>query len=385
MERYSGQDLGKSPHIVVLGSCKVGNFIVSIPVLNGLRERFPDATIGFIGSELTADFEQALACVDWRTSWDASIETAAQQLVGHLSEQVARYGPVALALNLDGFNPVTTSLVPWLNPRFVAGGALTRNRRRQLPWGTLPHQAFLADLDWDSEAFLQRYQDVFSSNYIAELFCHLAFVADQVDVSKITLPFEAPPFDVPDVLIHCTTARGAKVWPFASWKQVVDALDARGLSVGLVGSPPAAQREAYNAGDGEEGLLRQTALIDLRGRTSLIELAGACRLAKAVISVDAGPLHIAAAVNTPTLAVVGNDASGVGASPIRLWLPRASNLQRTISEHTCGECARRRFRNDDCVVDGHPCMQGVQPQQVMDWLDQVLAQTGGVSTARLDA
>ena len=40
MERYSGQDLGKSPHIVVLGSCKVGNFIVSIPVLSGLRARF---------------------------------------------------------------------------------------------------------------------------------------------------------------------------------------------------------------------------------------------------------------------------------------------------------------------------------------------------------
>ena len=145
-----------------------------------------------------------------------------------------------------------------------------------------------------------------------------------------------------------------RVWPFTSWKQVVDALDARGLSVGLVGSPPAAQREAYNAGDGEEGLLRKTALIDLRGRTSLIELAGACQLAKAVISVDAGPLHIAAAVNTPTLAVVGNDATGVGASPIRLWLPRSPNLQRTISENTCVECAQRRFRNDDCVVEGIP-------------------------------
>ena len=87
MERYSGQDLGESPHIVVLGSCKVGNFIVSIPVLNGLRTRFPDAAIGFIGSELTADFEQALACVDWRTSWDASIETAGQQLVGQLTNK----------------------------------------------------------------------------------------------------------------------------------------------------------------------------------------------------------------------------------------------------------------------------------------------------------
>ena len=97
IERYSCQDLGAKPHVVVLGSCKVGNFIVSIPVLNGLRTRFPDATIGFVGSELTADFEQALACVDWRTSWDASIETAGQQLVAQLTEQVARYGPVALA------------------------------------------------------------------------------------------------------------------------------------------------------------------------------------------------------------------------------------------------------------------------------------------------
>ena len=49
-----------APHIVVLGSCKVGNFVVSTPVLRGLRVRFPDAVIGFIGSEVTADFEQAL-------------------------------------------------------------------------------------------------------------------------------------------------------------------------------------------------------------------------------------------------------------------------------------------------------------------------------------
>ena len=103
------------------------------------------------------------------------------------------------------------------------------------------------------------------------MFCHLAF-ADQVDVSKITLPVEAPPFDVPDVLIHRTTARAAKV-PSASWKQVISML---GLSVGLVAAHRL--RGAYNAGDAEEGLLRATALIDLRGRTSLIELAGACQL-----------------------------------------------------------------------------------------------------------
>ena len=63
MQRYSGEHLGTAPHIVVLGSCKVGNFVVSTPVLRGLRARFPDAVIGFIGSEVTADFEEH--CLPW--------------------------------------------------------------------------------------------------------------------------------------------------------------------------------------------------------------------------------------------------------------------------------------------------------------------------------
>ena len=54
----------------------------------------------------------------------------------------------------------------------VAGGSLSANRRRDLPWGEHPRRA--GDPDWDSPAFEQRYADVFRSNYIAELFCQLA-------------------------------------------------------------------------------------------------------------------------------------------------------------------------------------------------------------------
>ena len=143
--------------------------------------------------------------------------------------------------------------------------------------------------------------------------------------------------------------------------------------MGLVGSPPAAQKEAYNAGDGEDSLLHATGLVDLRGQTSLMQLAGACRKAKAVISVDAGPLHIAAAVGTPTYAIVGNDDDGIGASPVRLWMPRCSNVTRSISPASCASCADNRFRNDSCLVDGHPCMAAIQPSVVIDWLKAQLA------------
>lgn len=375
MQRYAGESLVGSPHIVVLGSCKVGNFVVSTPVLQGLKARFPGSVVGFVGSEVTADFERALPTIDWRLSWDDASPAAGLRLQQQLADRLSLHGPVALAVNLDGFNPVTCALVPWLNPTYVAGGSLSANLRRSLPWGSLPQQAFLADLDWDSPAFLERHAGAFRSNYIAELFCQLAFVGDYVDPNAISLPQQAPPFPVPDLLLHCTTARAAKIWPFERWQQVIRHASSLGLTVGLVGSPPAAQQEAYNAGDGEDWLLATTPLIDLRGRTSLIQLAGACARARAVISVDAGPLHIAAAVGTPCLAVVGNDVDGVGASPMRLWMPRVQQLERTCSTTTCTVCADQRYRNDDCLVEGHPCMAGVEATQVIRWIErQILPQ-----------
>ena len=236
-----------------------------------------------------------------------------------------------------------------------------------MPWGEKPHQRFLADQDWDSPAFLDRYSGSFSSNYIGELFCRLACINSD-DSHQIELASSEPDFEVPDVLIHCTTARAAKIWPFSHWQHVVQACTVRSISVGLVGSAPAAQKHDYNAGVGEDALLASTALIDLRGRTNLMQLAGACRQAAAVLSVDAGPMHIAAAVGTPTLAIVGNDAEGDGASPIRLWLPRLDNLTRTVSTHSCTLCAENRFRNDGCLVESHPCMAAIGPESVITWL-----------------
>ena len=141
----------------------------------------------------------------------------------------------------------------WLQPTYLQPCALVgaglcggwQPQRQSTPRSALgehPRQRFLADPDWDSPAFQQRYADVFSSNYIAELFCQLAWVHDYVDPTAIELPSAEPPFVVPDLLIHCTTARAAKVWPFSYWRQVLDVADANGWSVGLVGSPPPHRR-----------------------------------------------------------------------------------------------------------------------------------------------
>ena len=156
-----------------------------------------------------------------------------------------------------------------------------------------------------------------------------------------------------------------KFGPFHAWDEVLQWCTSRSITVGLVGAPPARQRLDYHAGDGEEQLLAShpRTLIDLRGRTNLIQLAGACRRAQAVVSVDAGPMHVAAGVGTPTLAVVGNDAEAVGASPIRLWLPRSTSLTRTISSSSCSLCSENRFRNDGCIAETHTAWMAWMPSR----------------------
>lgn len=382
VQRYDGRDLGSTPHIAVLGSCKLGNFVVTLPLLRLLRQRYPGACIDFWGSEATQDFEIAL-CADsqplnWRISWDqpSPEEGMLQTLARAAREREQTAGRLDLVINCDGFNPLTQTLCSWLRPHWVAGGSLRADGRSSLTWGDAPQQRFLADPDWDSPAFLERYGGVFSSNYIAELLCRMAYLEPNAkDLAAIELPWQDPEFPVPELLIHATTTRAAKIWPFERWHAVLAWCAAQGIRVGLVGAPPARQRQDYHAGWGEEQLLatHPHTLIDLRGQTNLIQLAGACRLAKAVVSVDAGPMHVAAAVGTPTLAIVGNDADAVGASPIRLWQPRTPVLQRTISSETCRLCDDNRFRNDGCIASEHHCMLGVEADQVTQWLQKVLA------------
>lgn len=247
VERYDGRDLGRSPHIAVLGSCKLGNFIVTLPLLRLLRRRYPKAQIDFWGSEATADFEEALCGkdqpLDWRRSWDlpknevdtiGGLESVAQAA----SQRVQQAGPLDLVINCDGFNPLTQTLSSWLQPQWVAGGSLRADGRAMLPWGDEPEQRFLADPDWDSSAFLNRYADRFHSNYIAELLCRMAFLdPSPADLEELELPWDRPGFAVPPLLIHATTTRAAKIWPFHAWQTVLEWCGRHSVEVGLIGAP----------------------------------------------------------------------------------------------------------------------------------------------------
>ena len=129
---------------------------------------------------------------------------------------------------------------------------------------------------------------------------------------EIEIPAKAPLFKVLEVLIHCTSTRLAKIWEVQKWTEVIKYCKSNGISTGIIGAIPSAINQQYRGHILEEELLKafkhsqnddSWELKDLRGKTSLIELAGACKQASALITSDSGPMHIALAVKTRTLAL----------------------------------------------------------------------------------
>ncbi|NEQ50315.1 MAG: glycosyltransferase family 9 protein [Leptolyngbya sp. SIO3F4] len=370
MQLFSNEPLRPQPHIAVLSSSKLGNFVITTPLLRGLKEKYPDCSLDFFGSNLTQGFEVACSYIDWRTS----ILPDAEPFLTYLSAQIAQRrqeaGAYDLVINCDEFNELNSTLIRLLAPHFLVGGATDDVFCQQFDYASHPVQRMLLDVKWNAPDFVQRYGDVTTSQYIAELFCRLAYV--DTDFFKLELPSEAPDFTVPDILIHVTAARSAKLWFGQAWQTVVNWCVEQGFTVGLVGSKPERQQELYHAGAMEDKLLEQTSLIDLRGKTSLPQLAGTLKQTKLFICVDTGPLHIAAAVGCPTIGIFGNDVNGYGASPVRIWAPREDHVTVVASEHSCKQCELNNFRNHDCLLQEKVCMQGITPDTVIRAIKQKL-------------
>jgi ADP-heptose:LPS heptosyltransferase len=354
VERFEDQPLREHPHLAVLFADKLGGFVCATPLLRGLKEKYPSATLDYFGGERTAELEAACAYVDARYSLYGR-PGALRELPDFLAEREAAAGPYDLAINLD-FNPLNAVAASMLAPRYVVGRCYEAEGRRELPLGTSKIDRIVdPQTNWTGESFLATYGDVVQSNFIGEIFCRLARV--ETDFHRVEVGTAPPPVAVPDVLIGTGATRATKLWPKAHWRDLIDRCTAAGLSVGLLGAPPKLQAAAYGSASDEDELIRATALIDLRGTLTLPEVAGALAMARGCVSVDAGIFHLANAVGTPTVVLFGS-------SPWELWSPSLPTFHVVLPTVPCTLCKDNRYLNDACLRDQHVCMESIAPDQV---------------------
>ena len=116
----------------------------------------------------------------------------------------------------------------------------------------------------------------------------------------------------------CSPHLPHKRWPAAHYAVLAQRLAGQGMASVAVGT--GADRDAIAA-----ITTAAPAVMDLSGRTSLFELAGVARRARAVVGNDTGPVFLTAALGTPTLMLMSHHTNPARAAPVgpkTAWLKR---------------------------------------------------------------
>jgi ADP-heptose:LPS heptosyltransferase len=160
------------------------------------------------------------------------------------------------------------------------------------------------------------------------------------------------------VVVHPGASVPARAWEPERNAELVEALSHRGHEVVVTGGPSEQELTSYVAG--AHGT-------DLGGRTSLAELAGVIAGADAIVVGNTGPAHLAAAVQTPVVSLFAPTVPAVR------WRPWAVAHELLFVDVPCAGCRAR-----ECPVVGHPCLKGVQVDEVLGAVER-LAKTQAVA------
>ncbi|HLX58060.1 MAG TPA: lipopolysaccharide heptosyltransferase II [Ktedonobacteraceae bacterium] len=166
--------------------------------------------------------------------------------------------------------------------------------------------------------------------------------------------------DKPLIACHVSSNNGqSKRWPIPYWATLLDRLiREQGVQVVLTGAPndlPLIERITSRM---------QEQPVNLAGKTSLEQLAALLQRADLLISGDSGPMHIAAAVGTPLIAIHGpTDPTHSG--PVS---PSATILKSGI---WCSPCYNAKD-TADCRFYTTQCMKNITPAQVFQVVKEKL-------------
>ncbi len=165
------------------------------------------------------------------------------------------------------------------------------------------------------------------------------------------------------VHLHPTSRWRFKCWPADRTAALIDRLAAAGERVVLTAAPSEPERDLVRA---IRGACRADT-VDLAGQLTLKQLAALSRHAKLFVGVDSAPMHIAAAMGTPVVALFGPSGE-------LEWGPWCVASRVIVSDaHPCRPCG-----NDGCGGGKvSECLTTLPVDRVFDAARELLATPRG--------
>jgi ADP-heptose:LPS heptosyltransferase len=153
--------------------------------------------------------------------------------------------------------------------------------------------------------------------------------------------------------VHVSGGRAIKQWPPERFAEVarrlIDAADATIVLTGSAADRPLVDRVAAE--------LPADRVIDVAGELDLLTLAAILRRLDLLVTGDTGPMHLAAAVGTPIVAVFGPS------DPAR-YAPTGARDRVVRVDLPCSPCNRIRLPPARCVGHTPDCLAFISADSV---------------------
>ncbi|MDD3581223.1 MAG: lipopolysaccharide heptosyltransferase II [Desulfobacca sp.] len=348
---------GTSPRILLVKLSALGDVIHTLPTLEALRATYSQARITWLVEEAAAPLLIGHPALDevWvsrRQSWlkagknGLDWPTAARQLTQLIKR--LRQTKFDLVIDVQGLLKSAVWVALARSPRKVG-----YDRTREGSYLVLNER--LAPFEREAHA-VWRYLHL--AEYLGAAPAPPRF---RLPLTEGSGPWLAPLWEDrsrPLAVLHPGARWPTKYWPEARFAALADRLvrdwQVRVVFTGGIGDRPLIARIKARM---------QTAALDLSGHTSLLELARLYQQADLAVTTDTGPMHLAAALGTPVVALFGPTAPwrtgpfGDGHKVVRLGL-------------ACSPCFRRRCPNPEC-------MTGIEVEGVLRAVQQILAEIRG--------
>lgn len=256
------------PTVLVLRALKLGDLLVAVPALKGIRAAF-------------AHHQVVLAAPQWLGPV-VDLIPAVDQLVPLAGLQCAlpeAFDGVDVAVNLHGNGAQSRALLEGLHPVRRVGHASPG--RDGTGWD---------GPKWDPGLHERR-------RWVELLRFH--GIAAHADDVGIELPSQRPALTGATV-IHVGASHGSRHWPVERFAAVARTLAGEGHTVVLTGDAHDAPRAAAAA-----RLAQLPEVRNLAGRLGLGDFAALIAAAAVVVSADTGAAHLASAYGTPSVVLFG--------------------------------------------------------------------------------
>ncbi|MGV1098492.1 lipopolysaccharide heptosyltransferase I [Thiovibrio sp. JS02] len=349
-------------NILIVKTSAIGDVIHTLPALNALRRKFPEARIDWLVEEAASDVvigHRAVnkVLVSKRKSWLKALKQ------GRFFAAYAGFRDFLRELQATEYD-LLIDFQGLLKSGIFVGLA---RAKRKVGFGRGMEHAecsylFLNEripsVPMDQHAAMRELQ-LLAAIGVESAEMVFDFPVGDLQRREIARLLEEAGVDLakPLVAINPMTTWKTKHWFDERFAAVADHLSARGLAVVFSGGPG-----DVAAIEGIRAAMREKA-VNFAGKTTLKGLAALYERAALLITTDTGPMHLAAAVDTPVIALFG---------PTAPWRTGPLGPQHTVLRRdlSCSPCLRK-----DCPRN-HECMAEITVDMVLAAAQATLAGRG---------